>query len=82
MCKEFYEYIKEINKFHLSHSNLESDGDDFLCVSIDETGIRIDDGWNEIPSLFFDYCPICGVKLIELYAHQKTGGWDVWGNEV
>ena len=25
---------------------------------------------------------ICNLPRIELFARQKTEGWDVWGNEV
>jgi len=34
------------------------------------------------PQIFRDLIGVFGDKKIELFARQKTEGWDVWGNEV
>ena len=34
------------------------------------------------PQIFRDWISKFGDKKIELFARQKTPGWDVWGNEV
>jgi hypothetical protein len=41
------------------------DGDDDISGSleIDKDGIHISDGWNDIPTIDFNFCPYCGTKL-------------------
>ena len=34
------------------------------------------------PQIFRDLIKPFGESRIELFARQKTEGWDVWGNEV
>ena len=31
-------------------------------VSVDSSGVEIDDGWNFYPKIDFNYCPYCGEK--------------------
>ena len=37
---------------------------------------------SEKPDVFREFIVPFGEKRIELFARQKTSGWDVWGNEV
>ena len=34
------------------------------------------------PQIFRDLISVFGDTKIELFAREKTEGWDVWGNEV
>lgn len=47
-----------------------------LLSPINGHSVKPDEIRNRIVSLYGD------IPRIELFARQKTGGWDVWGNEV
>lgn len=57
-CTEMINFIEKMEKTSFIIGSSEISG----SISIEPNEIRFDDGWNDYPTLYFRYCPFCGVK--------------------
>lgn len=61
-CNKMGQLLKITNQLgHLSVGNGEISG----SVSVNESGVCLDDGWNCIPKIEFNFCPYCGKSLMK-----------------
>lgn len=57
---DFESTIKEIDSVSWQIGEGEISG--FVEISLQK--INFNDGWNSYPDIIFNYCPVCGIKLI------------------
>jgi len=67
-CDKMKKCLEFFNSYQPIRIGPSYDGDDDISgyLDIDEDGVRISDGWNDIPTIDFNFCPYCGTKLKEL----------------
>lgn len=58
---DFKDRIKKINCGSWYSGKGEISG----YINVEEKEIYFDDGWNSYPSIPFNFCPVCGVRLNE-----------------
>lgn len=57
-CK-FEETINQLKE----RSFIIGEGEISGFIDVDFDSVSFDDGWNPLPSIYFKYCPFCGVEL-------------------